>query len=138
MKRWVWTLCLVGCVVTTGEDTTLVDGTDYSVLPCDTPEIAHDGIDPLRWSRPTGRRRRWLRRRLCRGRGRRPERVRSPWSRGPAVRRRGQRCAGNDDFDADGDGSHVDDDCDDGDAEVPRRKEIWYDGVDQACDGGDT
>ena len=38
--------------------------------------------------------------------------------------------------DADGDGYGVDEDCDDGDAGVhPGVDEVWYDGVDQNCDG---
>ena len=54
-------------------------------------------------------------------------------------------CAGDSDFDQDGDGcdavSYATDadcanDCDDADADVnPGAEEIWYDGVDQNCDG---
>ncbi|MFZ5477979.1 MAG: MopE-related protein [Myxococcota bacterium] len=40
--------------------------------------------------------------------------------------------------DADGDGFSADEDCDDGDATVnPDAQEVWYDGVDQNCDGLD-
>ncbi|MFZ5478794.1 MAG: MopE-related protein [Myxococcota bacterium] len=45
-------------------------------------------------------------------------------------------CAGDDDYDADGDGVQLADDCDDGDATVsPDATETWYDGVDADCDG---
>ncbi len=51
-------------------------------------------------------------------------------------------CAGNSDYDQDGDGYLADhiggDDCNDTDATVhPDAPEVWYDGVDQGCDGGD-
>ncbi|MEZ4318844.1 MAG: putative metal-binding motif-containing protein [Myxococcota bacterium] len=54
-------------------------------------------------------------------------------------------CAGDDDYDQDGDGHTAEgspqgtaDDCDDLAADrYPGREEVWYDGVDQACDGGD-
>jgi hypothetical protein len=40
-------------------------------------------------------------------------------------------------MDADGDGSLIGDDCDDSDPDTyPGAPEIWYDGVDQGCDGG--
>ena len=40
--------------------------------------------------------------------------------------------------DLDGDGFDADDDCNDADAQsYPGAPEIWYDGIDQACDGGD-
>ncbi len=59
-----------------------------------------------------------------------------------------QDCAGDDDFDQDGDGSATDElpdrdglagaDCDDGSALIaPDAIESWYDGVDQNCDGND-
>lgn len=39
--------------------------------------------------------------------------------------------------DEDGDGFHAAEDCDDGDATVhPGAAEVWYDGIDQGCDGG--
>ncbi len=49
-------------------------------------------------------------------------------------------CAGDDDFDADGDGvrsdAHGGADCDDADPAVsPAATEVWYDGVDQDCRG---
>ena len=41
------------------------------------------------------------------------------------------------DDDADGDGSIACEDCNDADADInPNADEIWYDGVDQDCDGG--
>jgi hypothetical protein len=49
-------------------------------------------------------------------------------------------CAGDDDFDQDGDGFPLDAECDDldparyPDPEIP---EVWYDGLDQNCDGND-
>ena len=51
-------------------------------------------------------------------------------------------CAGNDDYDKDGDGAATDlfggTDCDDEDPEMgPHADEIWYDGVDQDCAGDD-
>jgi hypothetical protein len=49
-------------------------------------------------------------------------------------------CAGDDDFDQDGDGYALDDECDDTDASRfpnPEIEEIWYDGVDDNCDGND-
>jgi len=52
-------------------------------------------------------------------------------------------CAGNDDYDADGDGSGASsygegDDCDDTDVDFgPHVDETWYDGIDSDCDGGD-
>jgi hypothetical protein len=40
--------------------------------------------------------------------------------------------------DADGDGFGADEDCNDANATVyPGAPELWYDGIDQACDGGD-
>jgi len=50
-------------------------------------------------------------------------------------------CAGDSDYDQDGDGYEHDafdgDDCDDEDATVhPGQSEVWYDGVDQDCSGG--
>ena len=40
--------------------------------------------------------------------------------------------------DVDGDGSPYGEDCDDADADAyPGAEEVWYDGVDQDCDGGD-
>jgi hypothetical protein len=50
-------------------------------------------------------------------------------------------CAGNSDYDQDGDGYLADhiggDDCNDTDATVhPGAAEIWYDDIDQGCDGG--
>jgi hypothetical protein len=49
-------------------------------------------------------------------------------------------CAGDDDFDQDGDGYPVSAECDDLDPQRypdPDVVEIWYDGVDQNCDGND-
>lgn len=47
-------------------------------------------------------------------------------------------CAGNDDWDADGDGSPISEDCADNDPlRSPSLEEIWYDGTDQNCDGND-
>ncbi len=57
-------------------------------------------------------------------------------------------CDGADDYDADGDGVDADDhaqadgtfgtDCDDSDATIsPLATEMWYDGVDENCDGAD-
>ncbi len=47
-------------------------------------------------------------------------------------------CAGDSDFDADGDGADVPSDCDDARAGIgPSQIELWYDGVDQDCDGND-
>ena len=51
-------------------------------------------------------------------------------------------CAGNDDYDADGDGVRSSDyggaDCDDSDPDIsPTATEVWYDGVDQDCRGDD-
>jgi len=59
-----------------------------------------------------------------------------------------QDCAGDGDFDQDGDGAAADDvadrdgitgtDCDDSDPGIgPGSIETWYDGVDQTCDGND-
>jgi Putative metal-binding motif/Lamin Tail Domain len=40
--------------------------------------------------------------------------------------------------DGDGDGSPAGEDCNDGNPAVyPGAEEVWYDGIDQACDGGD-
>ena len=48
-----------------------------------------------------------------------------------------QDCAGDDDFDADGDGWTVDGDCDDAHAEAhPGLVEVCGDGLDNDCDGG--
>jgi hypothetical protein len=45
-------------------------------------------------------------------------------------------CAGDDDYDYDGDGSPVDEDCDDTDWNAfPGNTEVWYDAVDGDCDG---
>jgi len=45
-------------------------------------------------------------------------------------------CAGDDDYDADADGSAVGDDCDDTDPNAyPGAAETWYDGVDSDCAG---
>ncbi len=47
-------------------------------------------------------------------------------------------CAGNDDFDQDGDGTRVEGDCDDADATVyPGAADTWYDGVDSDCAADD-
>ena len=47
-------------------------------------------------------------------------------------------CAGNDDYDQDGDGAPVDVDCDDLDpGRFPGNPEVWYDGVDADCLGDD-
>ena len=53
-----------------------------------------------------------------------------------------QDCAGDSDYDQDGDGhdaeAHGGDDCDDERVDTHTgADEIWYDGVDNACDGGD-
>ncbi len=54
-----------------------------------------------------------------------------------------QDCAGDDDYDRDGDGwvgaaDETGEDCDDQDASVnPAQDEVWYDGVDQDCDDND-
>jgi hypothetical protein len=47
-------------------------------------------------------------------------------------------CSGGTDFDADRDGYRQCDECDDTTDEVsPAVKEVWYDGIDQDCDGND-
>ena len=141
MKHSVWALCLVGCVMTTGEDTMPSStGIDYSVLPCDTPEIAHDGVDQdcdgldLLDADGDGYDADFAGGDDCDdGDVSVHPGAHDLWYDGVD-----SDCAGNDDFDADGDGSPVDDDCDDGDANsYPGAEEIWYDGIDQACDGGD-
>ncbi|MCK6502961.1 putative metal-binding motif-containing protein [Myxococcota bacterium] len=47
-----------------------------------------------------------------------------------------QDCTGGDDFDADGDGSRLEEDCDDGDPSVhPEAEEVCGNGFDDDCDG---
>ena len=47
-------------------------------------------------------------------------------------------CAGNDDYDQDGDGVPIPDDCDDENPAVyPDAEDSWYDGVDSDCAGND-
>jgi hypothetical protein len=139
--RWMgWVLMVsgFGCVPSASLPQTETDPALHA--PCDTPEVAYDGIDQdcdgqdLLDADGDGYDADFMGGQDCNDQDVRVH----PDAEEIFYDGVDQDCAGDDDYDADGDGSHVDDDCDDRDASAyPGAEEVFYDGVDQACDGGD-